>query len=267
MRSCIAGKIVFCLIALVVTTLASGQERAAKDYAPFPNPDDGYVTDLADLLSSEQEEQLENWLLQAEYRNGVEIIVVTIESMHDYPGTPNGTVKRFARALFDTYEIGNMPRNDGVLLLVARHDRKVRIELGAGYGRTRDRDAQRVIDRKILPSFRKDEYAKGITRGVKALVGQFGGVTLLPTWLPWLLGGIAVGLIPVAISLFRNGKRGWGWIVVGLIFILLLALLWTTRRATEHIRDQGWGSGGLGAGGLGGFGGGFSGGGGATGSW
>jgi len=148
---------------------------------------------------------------------------------------------------------------------VARKDRKVRIELGAGYGHRRDRDAQRIVQKKILPSFRKDRYAQGIGRGVRALIREFGSITLLPGWLPWALVGIAVVLIPVAVSLFKNGKRGWGWVVVGLIIVLLLAVFVLTRRTAQYLHDHK--AGGLGSGGLGGFGGGFSGGGGATGSW
>jgi uncharacterized protein len=262
MKSSITGRATTWLILLAVGAVGFCGERNAKDYSPFPKPDAGYVTDLADLLSQKQEQELEKLLYLTEDRSGVEIIVMTIDSVTDYPGTPNSNIERFARALFDRYGIGNMPQNDGVLLLVARKDRKVRIELGGGYGRARDRDARRIMDKKILPSFRDDEYAKGITRGVKGLMREFGGVSWLPSWLPWLLGGIAISLIPVAISLFKNGKRGWGWIVVGLIIILLLALLFLARRAGQAVRE-----GDLGSGGLGGFGGGFSGGGGATGSW
>lgn len=241
--------------------LGSLAVAGAKEYAPFPNPDDGYVTDLAGLLSLAQEERLERWLYQTEKSKDVEIIVVTIDSIRDYPGTPNITIEEFAGALFDKYGIGNMPANDGVLLLVARKDRKARIELGDQYERGRDAAAKRIMNRKIMPHFRKDEYAEGITEGVKALIGQFGAMTILPGWLWWILPGSIVVLIPVAVSLFRNGKRGWGWVVVGFIMLLLLLVFWFVRHAATRR------SGGLGAGGLGGFGGGFSGGGGATGSW
>lgn len=252
----------FCLAVLAMMGGSLCAERAARSYAPFPDPDDGYVTDLAGLLSDGQEQQLERWLRRTEERSGVEIIVVTIGSIADYPGTPNRDILHFARALFDAYGIGNMPRNDGVLLLVAGRDRKVRIELGAGYGRAKDLVAMQIIARKILPSFRKDDYAEGIVRGTKALMSEFGGVRVLPGWLPWLLGGAVVAMIPVAISLFQHGKRGWGWVVIGLILVLLLALIWLVRHTTKTVGESH-----SRPGGIGGFGGGFSGGGGATGSW
>ena len=65
-----------------------------------------------------------------------------------------------------------MPANDGVLLLVARQDRKARIELGAGYGKSRDADAARIMERSILPHFRDDDYGEGITEGVRAIAAE-----------------------------------------------------------------------------------------------
>jgi uncharacterized protein len=260
------------LIALLC--LGSLAEARSRDYAPFPNPDAGYVTDIAGLLTKDQEQQLERWLLQTEKRSGVEIIVVTIQSMKGYPGTPNRSIEEFARVLFDAYGIGNMPKNNGVLLLVAAQDRRAKIVLGAGYGYARDNNADRIMEREIVPCFRREQYAQGIVSGVKALIREFGGAIFVPGWLPWAVGGSILILIPFAISLFRNGKRGWGWVVAGLIIILLLVMIWLIRRVSELASDRGaYASGGLGEygggapDGLGGFGGGFSGGGGATGSW
>ncbi len=232
------------------------------DYGPFPIPDSGYVTDLAGLLSEEEEDHIESWLYTNEKNFGYEIAVVTINSIKDYPGTPNASIESFATALFDKWGIGNMPRNDGVLLLIARQDRKARIELGASYGRNRDGDANRIMQRKIIPQFKKDRYAKGITVGVRAILKEFSGVIIIPGWVKMVIVGAIAFLVPSAISLFRKGKRGWGWICVGLIIILVLLLFRATKATVESL-PEGSSAGGWG----GGFGGGFSGGGGATGSW
>ena len=241
------------------------QGSPQKKYAPFPEPDAGYVTDIADLLTRDEEERIEQWLWQVESRTNVEIIVVCIDSIRDYPGTPVRSIEAFARKLFDTYGIGNMPENNGVLLLVAVRDRKARIELGAGYGRRRDGDARRIMDGEIVPSFRDEDYAGGIEKGVKALMLEFAGVRV---GLNWPLIGIVIA-IPVvgliAVSLFRSGKRGWGWVCIGLLIVLILFLLYIMRETIRRLPEggsRGWRSGG-----LGGFGGGFSGGGGATGTW
>ena len=244
---------------------AGPDTRSTKDYAPFPNPGPGYVTDLAGLLTDEQEERIERWLWQVESRTRVEIIVVTIDSIKDYPDAPNQSIESSATGLFDAYGIGNMPKNDGVLLLVARDDRKARIELGASYGRTKDQAANRIMQKKIIPYFKKDQYAEGITSGVKAIMREFAHVRVGIHW-PLLIAILAVPLlIAIIVSLFRNGKRGWGWVAVGVLIILILVIvriLVTLARHAPRGSSGGWRSGG-----IGGFGGGFSGGGGATGSW
>ncbi|MFW6158173.1 MAG: TPM domain-containing protein [Planctomycetota bacterium] len=241
------------------------QGQAAKDYAPFPQPDSGYVTDTADLLTREEEEEIEQWLWRVESRTEVEIIVVTIGSIKDYPDTPNNNIEEFATALFNKYGIGNKPKNDGVLLLVAKKDRKARIELGAGYGRRRDADAERIMQKKIVPEFKKEDYAAGITEGVKAIMLEFAGVRIGLNW-PLIIAIAAIPILgAIAYSLFKHGKRGWGWVCVGLIVVLVMAIVWTLWKTAKHMPKGS--SGGWSAGGLGGFGGGSSGGGGATGSW
>lgn len=276
------------LLWAVFFSLASGAFciGGERDYSPYPNPDAGYVTDLANLLTDEEEEQLEKLLFAREKETGVEIAVVTINSIKDFPGTSNRTIEEFATALFDAYGIGNMPKNDGVLLLVARMDRKARIELGAGYGHRRDSDASRIMNKKIIPSFKKNLYGQGIIKGTESLAHEFAYVFPIPVWaLIVTLGIIAYALILIVISLFRNGKRGWGWICTGLLIVTFLGLSWFIIRLFTAILaalrgilaalpepdgygDSGGGFFGGGSGGFGGgFGGGFSGGGGATGSW
>lgn len=253
---------IFTLLLSVRVCIGAGSESRQSDYSPFPNPDAGYVTDIANILTHEQEEEIESWLYTTEKRTNVEIVVVVIDSIQDYPGTPNNSIEKFATGLFDTYGIGNMTKNNGVLLLVAIKDRKARIELGAGYGRRRDSDASSIMDKEIIPNFRNDNYAKGITNGVRGIMREFAGTLLISGWVKIIVVVLIIALIAICISMFRNGKRGWGWVCVGLIIILLLSLLWMVRKTVESL-PEGSGSGGFG----GGFGGGFSGGGGATGSW
>lgn len=240
--------------------------RNSTGFGPYPAPDSGYVTDNVGLLSQSEEEQIEQWLWRVETETGVEVAVVTIGSVRDYPGAAGPTIESFATGLFDAYGIGNLPENDGVLLLIARDDRKARIELGAGYNPARDRDAARIMAQDIIPHFKSGSYAGGITAGVRAIMLEFAGVRVGTNWpLIVLLAAIPVTAL-IAFSLFRSGKRGWGWIVVGLLVVLSLAImsvLITVARSTSNGSSRGWSSGGAG----GGFGGGFSGGGGATGSW
>ena len=244
-----------------------------KQYAPYPTPDSGYVTDIADLLSPAEEEQIEHWLWHTEESSLVEIAVVTMGSIRDYPRTDNRSIEAFSRGLFDKYGVGNLPKNDGVLLLVVKNDRETRIELGGFYGRSRDSDASRIIQETIIPNFKRQEYGQGIVLGVKALMQEFAGVRTRSSTNWMQLSGLAIAFVMIsllAFSLFKNGKRGWGWVCVGLLVIVLLAifrLMFTIVRSLPESDGLGssdsWSAGGFG----GGFGGGSSGGGGATGSW
>lgn len=233
-----------------------------KDYAPYPQPDHGYVTDIAHVLTAQEEERLEQWLIQTEQGTKTEIIVVTIRSLQDYPGSSNSSIEEFAKGLFNTWGIGNKPKNDGILLLVSVGDRKARIELGAGYPASRDTDANRIMQNTIVPEFRKGNYAAGIEKGVKAIIVEFTDYRVGVNWRLVMYPVLILIAVIVAISLFRSGRKGWGWVVVGLILLLILGLLRTLKEVNRFGKSSGWS-----AGGLGGFGGGFSSGGGATGSW
>jgi len=291
------------------------QKRAQKDYSPYPQPDAGYVTDKARLLTRQQQEKIEQMLWRTEEKTGIEVAVVTIDSIRDYPGTDNGSIEAFATGLFNKYGIGNMPANNGVLLVVAYKDRKARIELGKGYGHQRDAAMDRIMSTVIIPAFKRGDYDQGIIAGTDALVKEFTKAAPDHSWVPpeqraggqgavntaapatatatpenavqttakqdsGLSGMMAnptiwvalliIFLVMIAFSLFRNGKTGWGWVVVGLIFVIvigiasvLFSVLRTAFDNSDHGDSGGWGSGGFG----GGFGGGSSGGGGSTGSW
>ena len=282
------------LAVMLVTTHATTSRAAevsppGKSYAPYPAPDSGYVTDKAGLLPAGVAEQIEQSLWEVEEKTGVEIAVVTINSISDFQGTANESIETFATALFNAYGVGNLPSNNGVLLLIARNDRKARIELGKAYGRGRDNDARAIMNNVIIPQFKANRYAEGITAGVKEIIKEFAGIQaegssllladirISPDWLPAIItGGIVIVLLLVATaySLYKNGKRGWGWVLAGFLFLLVLVVYKIISEALYfffsgeaitpyHGSSDSWSSGGFG----GGFGGGSSGGGGATGSW
>lgn len=252
------------LLFLIAASVGHGAmvESEPKIYAPYPNPDRGYVTDIAGVLTPQQEEQIESWLYTTEEKTNVEIVIVIINSTQDYAGTANSTIESFATGLFNTYGIGNMPKNNGALLVVAIRDRKARIELGAYYGPNRDSDSERIMQNILIPHFKEGDYAGGIMDGARALTLEFAGIRIIPGWVKIVVIIVIMILLPICINLFRNGKRGWGWILMGLIIVLLLILLHLIKNTVQAL-PKGAGPGGFG----GGFGGGFSGGGGATGSW
>ena len=87
-----------------------GAVESDADIGAYPRPDAGYVTDLADMLSRDEEERIEQLLWRAEAEKGVEIAVVTIDSLKEYPGTANDAIESFAREMFNRYRIGNLPK-------------------------------------------------------------------------------------------------------------------------------------------------------------
>ncbi len=134
----------------------------------FPNYQNTTVNDYADLLSDADEATLSKQLQTLRDDTGVEMTVLTLKSQSVY--APNLKMEEFATALFNEWGIGDKDRNDGVLVMVLREDRAMRIELGAAFGRDWDKAAARVVDGDFLPHFKNDDYARGIKQGTTATI-------------------------------------------------------------------------------------------------
>lgn len=133
----------------------------------LPNPVSDLVNDFADLIPPSDEERIAQTLQAGRDATGVHVVVVTLESIGDFGGAGQ-RIEDYAKRLFNAWGIGDAERNDGILILVARSDREMRIALGSGYPVIWDNAAQRVIDRFLLPAFREDDYPRGIEEGVTA---------------------------------------------------------------------------------------------------
>jgi len=173
------------------------------------------VNDYADLLSPDQEAALDQRLTKLRSENGVEMTVLTLTSQATF--SAEQSLEAFATGVFDTWGIGDAELNDGVLVLVLRADRAMRIELGAGYGRDWNLAAGRVVDSEFLPYFRQEDYSRGIMNGVDAVIedivvpfkaGEQSPVTAIA--LEKFLGVIAaiavasIAMIVVIVKMFRN---------------------------------------------------------------
>lgn len=142
---------------------------AAMGWAPGAGaalpPVGSTVEDHAGVLSPGQQEEIRGRLAELERTHGIEAVVVTIGSIADYdPARPS--IETFATRLFNAIGIGDAERNDGALLLVAVTDRRVRIEVGSGWGHRLDASMQRVIDRFMVTRFKAGDYGGGIVAGV-----------------------------------------------------------------------------------------------------
>ncbi|MEM7241186.1 MAG: TPM domain-containing protein [Pseudomonadota bacterium] len=153
------------LLVIVATLFAFALPLKAQD---LPEPINSFVSDFANLLDPETEARITNQLVKIRQDLDLEMTVVTIESRHDYGSFKS--IEDFATALFNFWGVGNATRNDGVMVLVARSDRAMRIELGDAYGPIYDDRMGLVIDHHFIPYFRGNEYANGIESGVSEII-------------------------------------------------------------------------------------------------
>jgi uncharacterized protein len=242
--------LVAALCILAVVTLA---------YALTFPPLTGRVVDEAGILDPAAKEALERKLADFEAKTTDQFVVVTLKSLQ---GT---SIEDYGYQLGRHWGIGQKDKSNGVLLIVAPNERKVRIEVGYGLeGDLTDAVSKLIIENAILPRFKANDYAGGITRGVDDIIQV---LTVNPE--EWKQRAKqrsdhrppSVDVIIFALLLF-------------VFFYVWRRILWHSRAYPPGLRRGGW-SGGGGSGsswsdsGGGGFsgGGGSFGGGGASGSW
>lgn len=126
-----------------------------------------YVSDFADVLTAPEEARLTENLQRLRADPGVEVAVMTVESLRDYGFEAD--ISTFAKNVFNQWNIGDSSRNDGILILVSTGDREIRIALGSGYPAVWDARAQRVIDAIMLPLLRDGHYPASLNAGLDGL--------------------------------------------------------------------------------------------------
>lgn len=246
--------------------------------APKFPPLTGRVVDNAHVLSPETAQKLDGELAQLEAQTGHQLVVATVPDLQGYE------IEDYGYQLGRTWALGKKGVNDGVILLVAPKERKVRIEVGYGLEPLlTDALTSVILQTKVLPQFKQGRMEQGIVDGAEALVQQLAlppdqaqavaqqaaaqpraqqhgpSSAHIPVFFVilivfWVLSGV-LGVFG------RRGRQGGG----GLWWLLPLLLSSGGRRGGD---DWG-GGGGFGGGGGGGFGGGGGsfGGGGSSGSW
>ena len=266
------------LIAWLVLLLALVASPArAVTYPPAP---DGPVLDQAGLIPDAQEAALDARLREYTQRTGRAIVVATVPSLE------GETIEIYAVRLFEAWGIGGKESDQGLLLLVAPTERKVRIEVGYGLHQyVTDALSGRIIRNAITPRFREGDMAGGIEAGVSELITQLDRTPEDATAIAEAAaaaesqrGGVDdsfanvifwIVMIAFLASLFGGGTRG-GRRRARPGFRDPAIILWGASEIARHIASgssHSSGGSGFGGGGFGGFGGGGSGGGGASGSW
>ncbi len=258
----------------------------------------GRITDQTGTLTTEQKAALEQTLAAFEARKGSQLAVLMVAT------TAPEDIEQYALRVAEQWKLGRRQVDDGAILVVAKNDRALRIEVGYGLeGALTDLSSKRIISETILPLFRKQDFHGGIAAGVAQIIRVIDGEALpapsgragaagadvqrtVQQYLPLLfIVALAVGgvlratLGKVAGSMVTGGVVAViAWFVVGALSIAavagVVALLLTLmgggmlgRGLGGHYGGGGRGGGyGGGGGGFGGGGGGF-GGGGASGRW
>ena len=124
----------------------------------------GRVVDEAEILAPDFEQRLTARLARLEQETKVELVVATT------PDLGGQKIEAYALALANGWNLGDPKRKDGLLLLVAPAERKVRIEVGRGLeASVRDEEAAAIIREAILPSFRSGDFQSGVEAGVTGL--------------------------------------------------------------------------------------------------
>lgn len=226
---------------------------------------DSRVVDQAGLLDANGQAQISRMLQAHEQASGEQLVVVTVANLQGLP------IEDYGYQLGRAWGIGQKGKDNGALLLVAKDERKVRIEVGYGLeGRLTDAQSSIIINTVILPAFKQGNFSGGIQAGAAAMLKVLGGDPLAEPQpqqratgeqerehLPW---PVFIILIVVVLLVVRGGGGGGrGGRGGGGGSVLSGAVL-------GSILGGGGSSGGGGGGGFGGGGGSF-GGGGASGGW
>ena len=131
------------------------------------------VTDLTGSLSADQKGQLETKLTAFERTKGAQIVVLIV------PTVQPESIEQYALRVAEAWKLGRSGVDDGALLLVAKDDRKLRIEVGYGLeGALNDATAKRIISEVISPRFKQGNFASGIDAGVAAMIQVITGEAL-----------------------------------------------------------------------------------------
>ncbi|HEV7261318.1 MAG TPA: TPM domain-containing protein [Bosea sp. (in: a-proteobacteria)] len=154
------------LLALLMALAASLALAAEPTYPPLT----GRIVDGANLISPEARQRIEGKLKAHEDKTSDQLVVATVPSLQDVG------IEDYANGLFRFWKLGQAKTNNGVLLLVAPNERKVRIEVGYGLeGALTDALSKVIITTAVAPKFKAGDFAGGIEGGVDAILSILAG--------------------------------------------------------------------------------------------
>ena len=230
------------------------------------------VNDLAGLLQPADRERLEGKLADVERKTGAQVAALTVDSLE------GDTIEDYAVRVFQTWKLGRKDVNDGVLFVVAKQERRMRIEVGYGLeSRLTDARSRQILDDIVRPQFRAGNFGAGIEAGLDAIAAVVQGSELpTPQRQPAQQIGSVVGLLFFGlmffsvigtfsvVALLTPGAQGWflyaflipfyaifpsvvlppyGGVVMGGAWLILFPILRTLLQSptgTKFRKEHGW---------------------------
>lgn len=182
----------------------------------------GRVVDDAEVLSASQERTLTDWLERHEDDTTNQVVVVTVPSLQGLE------IEDYGYQLGRHWGIGQAEHDNGVLLIVAPEERKVRIEVGYGLeGALTDGESRLIIDRHLLPAFRAGNYGEGIEEAVPAILAEIGDEEFTRE------------------SLDQSGSTLLSWVIMIVViaifaspFLIAIALLFMDSVVSDEYRSR-----------------------------
>ena len=153
-------------VMLLITFVIMLTGCTTSEKIPIPKVEkDVYIYDEDNIIDDDVEEKLNKMLVELEKKSEVEFVVVSVESLLDR------SIEDYANNLFNTLGIGKKEKDNGLLLLFSRSDKKVRLEIGRGLeGCLNDSKCGRILDDYFVPYRENDEYTKATEMTVKAVL-------------------------------------------------------------------------------------------------
>ena len=190
------------MIAAALLVLCVGAVSAfAFDFPPLT----GRVVDNAGILNADIRSDLADKSKFLEEKSGIQLVVTTVPSLQ------GSDIETYANELFRTWKLGQAQKNNGVLLLVAPNEHKVRIEVGYGLeGTLTDAMASVIISSAIVPRFKTGDFSGGVERGVGGILDVLSGDTA-----DWQ---------PQAVAAVREDNRSIFWALFPLLFSVGLVI-------------------------------------------
>src|SRR5450759_5322092 len=156
---------------ILLALLLSGAAHAEVKLPPLTQR----VTDLTSTLDAQQTQTMEARLAEFEKNKGAQIAVLIV------PTTQPESIEQYGIRVVEAWKLGRKGVDDGALLIVAKDDHSLRIEVGYGLeGALNDATANRIIDAVIVPQFKRGEFYPGIESGMAAMMQVVNGEPLPP---------------------------------------------------------------------------------------